>query len=65
MVGSTTAHHRMDGGGADDDGDVDGGLQLPAPSAISCSICLDVVSDNAARSRAKLHCGHEFHLGLF
>ncbi|WOH04603.1 hypothetical protein DCAR_0624014 [Daucus carota subsp. sativus] len=28
----------------------------------ACSICLDVVSDNADRSFAKLHCGHLFHL---
>ncbi|KAL5791819.1 hypothetical protein ACOSP7_000413 [Xanthoceras sorbifolium] len=48
----------MDGGDVDDD---DGGMKPPV-SAVSCSICLDVVSDSGGRSRAKLHCGHEFHL---
>ncbi|KAK4748817.1 hypothetical protein SAY87_015403 [Trapa incisa] len=28
----------------------------------SCSICLEVVSDNGDRSWAKLPCGHQFHL---
>ena len=32
-------------------------------SSVSCSICLDLVTDNGGRSRAKLQCGHEFHLG--
>ncbi|XP_047329368.1 E3 ubiquitin-protein ligase RFI2 [Impatiens glandulifera] len=31
-------------------------------SSISCSICLDAVTDNGDRSTAKLQCGHEFHL---
>ncbi|KAI8555668.1 hypothetical protein RHMOL_Rhmol05G0191500 [Rhododendron molle] len=31
-------------------------------SAVSCSICLEAVTDNGARSWAKLQCGHEFHL---
>ncbi|KAG9443789.1 hypothetical protein H6P81_015129 [Aristolochia fimbriata] len=31
-------------------------------SAVSCSICLDAVTDNGDRSTAKLQCGHEFHL---
>ncbi|KAM0992002.1 hypothetical protein ACFX2I_010279 [Malus domestica] len=30
--------------------------------SVSCSICLEVVADNGDRSRAKLQCGHEFHL---
>ncbi|KAK4771580.1 hypothetical protein SAY87_032112 [Trapa incisa] len=30
--------------------------------SVSCSICLEVVSDCGDRSWAKLHCGHEFHL---
>ncbi|KAL5791822.1 hypothetical protein ACOSP7_000416 [Xanthoceras sorbifolium] len=51
-------HHQMDGGDGDND---DGGMEPPA-SAVSCSICLDVVSDNGGRSRSKLRCGHEFHL---
>ncbi|XP_047322950.1 E3 ubiquitin-protein ligase RFI2-like [Impatiens glandulifera] len=31
-------------------------------SPISCSICLDAVTDVGERSWAKLHCGHHFHL---
>ncbi|KAL6968518.1 hypothetical protein U1Q18_034322 [Sarracenia purpurea var. burkii] len=31
-------------------------------SYVSCSICLDLVTDKGDRSRAKLQCGHEFHL---
>ncbi|XP_068661149.1 E3 ubiquitin-protein ligase IPI1-like [Aristolochia californica] len=31
-------------------------------STVSCSICLDSVTDNGDRSTAKLQCGHEFHL---
>ncbi|KAK9139346.1 hypothetical protein Scep_009027 [Stephania cephalantha] len=31
-------------------------------SSISCSICFEAVADNGERSRAKLLCGHEFHL---
>ena len=58
---STVHHHhhqKMDGG--------DGGLEQQQTSSadVSCSICLDLVSDNGGRSRAKLQCGHEFHLGL-
>ncbi|XP_065861337.1 E3 ubiquitin-protein ligase RFI2 [Euphorbia lathyris] len=34
----------------------------PSSSGVSCSICLDTVTDNGTRSRAKLQCGHEFHL---
>uniref|UniRef100_A0A5B7AZR7 RING-type domain-containing protein n=1 Tax=Davidia involucrata TaxID=16924 RepID=A0A5B7AZR7_DAVIN len=30
--------------------------------SLACSICLDLVTDNGDRSRAKLQCGHEFHL---
>lgn len=33
--------------------------------SVSCSICLDVVTDNGDRSLAKLLCGHQFHLGNF
>lgn len=33
--------------------------------SISCSICLDLVTDNGDRSWAKLQCGHQFHLGEF
>lgn len=31
-------------------------------SSVSCSICLEAVTDNGIRSWAKLQCGHEFHL---
>ncbi|XP_077240696.1 E3 ubiquitin-protein ligase RFI2-like [Tasmannia lanceolata] len=40
-------------------GDTD--LSLVA-SLVSCSICLETVTDNGDRSTAKLQCGHEFHL---
>ncbi|PIN15637.1 hypothetical protein CDL12_11715 [Handroanthus impetiginosus] len=41
-----------------DDGD-GGGCKA---AAVSCSICLEVVTDNGERSWAKLQCGHQFHL---
>ena len=53
------------GGDVMDDDDV-GGVEPPSHgevSFVSCSICLDLVTDNGERSRAKLQCGHEFHLG--
>lgn len=53
MVGSEVTHHVM----GDDHHE---GVEPPSP--VSCSICLDSVSDNRDRSRAKLQCGHEFHL---
>ncbi|CAN6468880.1 unnamed protein product [Victoria cruziana] len=31
-------------------------------AAISCSICLEVVTDSGDRSTARLQCGHQFHL---
>ncbi|KAL4325492.1 hypothetical protein GQ457_11G002470 [Hibiscus cannabinus] len=34
----------------------------PPSSEVSCSICLDLVSDTGGRSWAKLQCGHQFHL---
>ncbi|GAB4835796.1 hypothetical protein Ancab_000712 [Ancistrocladus abbreviatus] len=43
-----------------DDGD--GGGKSLCSSSVSCSICLELVTDNGDRSRAKLQCGHEFHL---
>ncbi|KAJ7973333.1 RING-H2 finger protein [Quillaja saponaria] len=46
-----------DGGGAG--GDTVGGNLFGSES---CSICLEVVSDNGDRSWAKLQCGHQFHL---
>ncbi|XVF72618.1 hypothetical protein PTKIN_Ptkin12aG0135100 [Pterospermum kingtungense] len=62
MVGSKASqldrdldHHQlMDGH--------DGDAAVPPSSEVSCSICLDLVSDTGDRSRAKLQCGHEFHL---
>ncbi|XP_047980889.1 E3 ubiquitin-protein ligase IPI1 isoform X1 [Salvia hispanica] len=41
-----------------DDGDRGGCKAAP----VSCSICLDAVTDNGDRSWAKLQCGHQFHL---
>ncbi|KAJ0113165.1 hypothetical protein Patl1_00001 [Pistacia atlantica] len=29
--------------------------------SLSCSICLDLITDNGDRSWAKLQCGHQFH----
>ncbi|KAJ6683064.1 hypothetical protein OIU74_021173 [Salix koriyanagi] len=50
----------------DGDGDGDGGGgRLNGKSyggSVSCSICLEVVTDNGDRSWAKLQCGHQFHL---
>ncbi|KAB1996080.1 hypothetical protein E1A91_D13G210400v1 [Gossypium mustelinum] len=51
------------GGGGGDGGDgVDcenGGKSF---GSVSCSICLETVTDNGDRSWAKLQCGHQFHL---
>lgn len=30
---------------------------------VSCTICLDIITDNGDRSSVKLQCGHQFHLG--
>ncbi|KAL8208885.1 hypothetical protein R6Q57_008297 [Mikania cordata] len=43
-----------------DDGDAAGGGK--AAVSVSCSICLEVVTDTGDRSWAKLQCGHQFHL---
>ncbi|KAI3770557.1 hypothetical protein L6452_01694 [Arctium lappa] len=43
-----------------DDGDATGGGK--AAVSVSCSICLEVVTDNGDRAWAKLQCGHQFHL---
>ncbi|CAK9157754.1 unnamed protein product, partial [Ilex paraguariensis] len=40
-----------------------GGDEGKAASSVSCSICLEAVTDNGGRSWAKLQCGHQFHLG--
>ncbi|XP_021772863.1 E3 ubiquitin-protein ligase RFI2-like [Chenopodium quinoa] len=42
--------------------DADGGGKSLSSSNVSCSICLEPVTDNGDRSWAKLQCGHEFHL---
>lgn len=46
------------GGGGGDCGN--GGKSF---GSVSCSICLETVTDNGDRSWAKLQCGHQFHLG--
>lgn len=61
--------------GNNDDDDVvvvedgDGGGDCNSGSknfgSVSCSICLESVTDNGDRSWAKLHCGHQFHLGKY
>ncbi|CAK8544621.1 unnamed protein product [Lathyrus sativus] len=43
------------------DGD-DGGDGRKSFDSVSCSICLEIVSDHGDRSSAKLQCGHQFHL---
>ncbi|KAK8543020.1 hypothetical protein V6N13_136433 [Hibiscus sabdariffa] len=56
-----------------DDGDAGGGVANGGDGvncenrgksfgSISCSICLESVTDNGDRSWAKLQCGHQFHL---
>ncbi|XVF21967.1 hypothetical protein REPUB_Repub12eG0134200 [Reevesia pubescens] len=60
MVGSKASHLDHDHHQLMDGPDVD--AAVPPSSEVSCSICLDLVSDNGGRSRAKLQCGHEFHL---
>ncbi|KAL2945401.1 E3 ubiquitin-protein ligase RFI2 [Bienertia sinuspersici] len=37
-------------------------LNVEPESSVPCSICLDLVTNGGERSRAKLKCGHEFHL---
>ncbi|CAO2824416.1 unnamed protein product [Amaranthus hypochondriacus] len=37
-------------------------LNVEPESSIPCSICFDLVTYDGDRSRAKLKCGHEFHL---
>ncbi|XP_022757984.1 E3 ubiquitin-protein ligase RFI2-like [Durio zibethinus] len=63
MVGSKASHLDRD---LDHDHQLmnghDGNAAVPPSSEVSCSICLDLVSHAGGRSRAKLQCGHEFHL---
>lgn len=51
----------LDGADLSDDGDGEG--KAFAASSVSCSICLEIVTDNGDRAWAKLQCGHQFHLG--
>ena len=51
----------LDDAGLPDDGDGEG--KAFAASSVSCSICLEIVTDNGDRAWAKLQCGHQFHLG--
>ncbi|TYJ11685.1 hypothetical protein E1A91_A11G294000v1 [Gossypium mustelinum] len=48
----------------DDGGDGGAGCGNGGKSfgSVSCSICLETVTDNGDRSWAKLQCGHQFHL---
>ncbi|CAI9764777.1 unnamed protein product [Fraxinus pennsylvanica] len=46
----------------DDCDDGGEGCKAAPPTAVSCSICLEAVTDNVGRSWAKLQCGHQFHL---
>lgn len=62
MVGSTSDDHQHHHEPGDDDLD-DGAMEAPS-HGVSCSICLESITDNEGRSRAKLHCGHQFHLGM-
>ncbi|KAL4202759.1 hypothetical protein AMTRI_Chr02g222760 [Amborella trichopoda] len=43
------------------EGELTGKLSKGSPS-VSCSICLEVVTEGGDRSIAKLRCSHEFHL---
>ncbi|GKU97692.1 hypothetical protein SLEP1_g10802 [Rubroshorea leprosula] len=49
-----------DGDGGGDDADC--GNAGKSFGSVSCSICLETVTDNGDRSWAKLQCGHQFHL---
>ncbi|KAK8712501.1 hypothetical protein V6N13_147740 [Hibiscus sabdariffa] len=50
------------GGGAAGCDGVDRGNGGKSFGSVSCSICLETVTDNGDRSWAKLRCGHQFHL---
>ncbi|KAL1226279.1 E3 ubiquitin-protein ligase RFI2 [Cardamine amara subsp. amara] len=39
-----------------------GNEDSPSPVEVPCSICLELVVDDGTRSKAKLQCGHQFHL---
>ena len=60
----------MDLGNDDEDSKVvgdkgnGGGGGAKSFGAVLCSMYLEVVADNGDRSWAKLHCGHQFHLGF-
>ncbi|ESQ39419.1 hypothetical protein EUTSA_v10001505mg [Eutrema salsugineum] len=69
MAGAKDYDRRVAGpsvASAEDDGgcvpDKRGNEDSSSLVEVSCSICLELVVDDGTRSRAKLHCGHEFHL---
>jgi hypothetical protein len=49
----------------DDDGGGGDHTRNNSFDSVPCSICLEIVSDHALRSFAKLQCGHQFHLGNY
>ncbi|XP_039022370.1 E3 ubiquitin-protein ligase RFI2-like isoform X2 [Hibiscus syriacus] len=51
-----------EGGGGAGCGGVDCGNGGKSFGSVSCSICLETVTDSGDRSWAKLQCGHRFHL---
>ncbi|XP_010545019.1 PREDICTED: uncharacterized protein LOC104817500 [Tarenaya hassleriana] len=53
---------RRDCGKSPDSAGDDGVDDSPSSPGVSCSICLEPVAEDGSRSRAKLQCGHEFHL---
>ncbi|KAF5952262.1 hypothetical protein HYC85_010206 [Camellia sinensis] len=59
--GGSDNNDNNDDGDADDDSDILDDCDGKA-SSVSCSICLELVTDNGDRSWAKLRCGHRFHL---
>lgn len=62
-VGAEPKEQAATAAGAPAEEDEAGGKEDKA-AAVSCSICLDAVLAGAGeRSTARLHCGHEFHLG--
>ena len=62
-VGAEPKEQAATAAGAPAEEDEAGGKEDKA-AAVSCSICLDaVLAASGERSTARLHCGHEFHLG--
>lgn len=48
---------------ADDSSDGESIDEVNAFGSVLCSICIESVTKEGDRAWAKLHCGHEFHLG--